>query len=65
MEHGPAHHLKGVEDGDGAGGELHPPVLLISHVGHGGTLLTQDTELGQRQSWIETKQGQLMENRCA
>ena len=42
-----SHHLQTVEDGDGVGGELHPPVLLIPHVGGGGALLSQDPELGQ------------------
>ena len=45
-----SHHLQTVEDGDGVGGELHPPVLLVPHVGGGGALLSQDPELSQRQA---------------
>ena len=37
-----AHHLEAVEDGDGVGRELHPPVLLVPHVGAGAALLTCD-----------------------
>ena len=43
-----SHHLQTVEDSDCVGGELHPPVLLVPHVGGGGALLSQDPELGQR-----------------
>ena len=42
-----SHHLQTVEDGDGVGGELHPPVLLIPHVRGCGTFLPQDPELSQ------------------
>ena len=42
-----SHHLETVEDGDGVGGELHPPVLLIPHVRGCGTFLPQDPELSQ------------------
>ena len=45
-----AHHLETVEDGDGVGRELHPPVLLVPHVRAGAALLTQDPELSQRQT---------------
>ena len=38
-DHFVSHHLQTVEDGDGVGGELHPPVLLIPHVRRGGTFL--------------------------
>ena len=44
-----AHHLEAVEDRDGVGGELHPPVLLVPHVGARAALLPQDPELGQWQ----------------
>ena len=45
-----AHHLEAVEDRDGVGGELHPPVLLVPHVGARAALLPQDPELGERQT---------------
>ena len=44
-----SHHLQTVEDGDGVGGELHPPVLLVPHVRARAALLPQDPELGERQ----------------
>ena len=47
-DHFVSHHLETVEDGDGVGGELHPPVLLVPHVWRGGALLSQDPELRQR-----------------
>ena len=46
-DHFVSHHLQTVEDGDGVGGELHPPVLLIPHVRGCGTFLPQDPELSQ------------------
>ena len=49
-----SHHLQTVEDGDGVGGELHPPVLLIPHVRGCGTFLPQDPELSERQSVHQT-----------
>ena len=49
-DHSVAHHLEAVEDGDGVGGELHPPVLLVPHVGARAALLPQDPELGERQA---------------
>ena len=38
-----------LEDSDGVGRELHPPVLLVPHVGAGAALLTQDPKLSQGQ----------------
>ena len=49
-DHLVAHHLETVEDGDGVGRELHPPVLLVPHVRAGAALLTQDPELSQGQT---------------
>ena len=49
-----SHHLQTVEDGDGVGGELHPPVLLIPHVRGGGTFLPQDPELSERKAVHQT-----------
>ena len=48
-DHLVSHHLETVEHGDGVGRELHPPVLLVPHVGAGAALLTQDPELSQGQ----------------
>ena len=48
-DHLVAHHLEAVEDSDGVGRELHPPVLLVPHVGAGAALLSQDPELSQGQ----------------
>ena len=48
------HHLQTVEDGDGVGGELHPPVLLIPHVRRRGTFLPQDPELSKRKTVHQT-----------
>ena len=44
------HHLQTVEDADGVGGELHPPVLLIPHIRQGGALFSQDPELSEWQT---------------
>ena len=49
-----SHHLQAVEDGDGVGGELHPPVLLIPHVRRCGTFLPQDPELSERKTVHQT-----------
>ena len=49
-----SHHLQTVEDGDGVGGELHPPVLLIPHVRGRGTFLPQDPELSERKPVHQT-----------
>ena len=48
-DHLVSHHLETVEHSDGVGRELHPPVLLVPHVGAGAALLTQDPELSQGQ----------------
>ena len=48
-DHLVAHHLEAVEDGDGVGRELHPPVLLVPHVRAGAALLSQDPELSKGQ----------------
>ena len=52
-----SHHLQTVEDGDGVGGELHPPVLLIPHVRRCGAFLPQDPELCERQAVHQTTAG--------
>ena len=53
-DHFVSHHLQTVEDGDGVGGELHPPVLLIPHVRRRGAFLPQDPKLCQRKSVHQT-----------
>ena len=53
-DHFVSHHLQTVEDGDGVGGELHPPVLLIPHVRRCGAFLPQDPELSERESVHQT-----------
>ena len=52
-----SHHLQTVEDSDGVGGELHSPVLLISHIRTSRTFLTKDPELCQWQSVNKTTSG--------
>ena len=44
-DHLVTHHLKTVEDADSVGWKLHPPVLLVSHVRHGGAFLSKNPEL--------------------